>query len=49
MYCIEKEPGYGMFSRLAFYPMMAWERIVNSTAFLEFLRANILCVAFAKR
>jgi len=43
--CIEPEPAYGQFSRLAFYPMMLWERLLNSTDRLEGLRANILCVA----
>jgi ubiquinone/menaquinone biosynthesis C-methylase UbiE len=43
--CLEGEPAYGLFSRLAFYPMMAWERILNSTDRLEDLRANIHCIA----
>ena len=43
--CIEPEPAYGQFSRLAFYPMMLWERVLNSTDRLEGLRSNILCVA----
>ena len=43
--CFEGEPSYGLFSRLAFYPLMLWERILNSTNRLEDLRANIFCVA----
>ena len=43
--CIEAEPSYGKFSRLAFYPMMLWERALNSTDRLEGLRGNIFCVA----
>ena len=43
--CIEAEPAYGLFSRLAFYPMMVWERILNSTDRLEGLRGNLLGVA----
>ena len=46
---IEKEPSYGMVSRLIFYPLMMWERILNSSNVFEGLRANILCVAFAKK
>lgn len=41
---IEKEPSYGMASRLLFYPFMAYERLVNSSAAWEPLRANILGV-----
>lgn len=41
---IEKDPSYGMASRLTFYPMMAYERVVNSTEALAGLRANILAV-----
>jgi len=41
---IEKEPSYGMASRLTFYPMMAYERVVNSTEQLAGLRVNILAV-----
>jgi SAM-dependent methyltransferase len=43
--CFEGEPSYGLFSRLAFYPLMLWERILNSTNRLEDLRTNIFCVA----
>jgi SAM-dependent methyltransferase len=41
---VEKEPWYGMASRLLFLPMLAYERIVNSTRWLECLRANIFGV-----
>ncbi len=41
---IEKDPSYGMASRLTFYPMMVYERVVNSTESLAVLRANILAV-----
>jgi SAM-dependent methyltransferase len=40
---IEPEPSYGRASRLLFYPMMAYERVVNSTDWLAAGRANILC------
>jgi SAM-dependent methyltransferase len=43
--CFEGEPSYGLFSRFSFYPLMLWERILNSTNRLEDLRANIFCVA----
>ncbi len=39
---IEKEPSYGAAHWLLFYPMMAYERFVNSTERLGWLRANIL-------
>lgn len=42
---IEKEPSYGMRSPLLFFPMMAYERFVNSCDAFSFLKANILCVA----
>lgn len=42
---IEKEPSYGRRSRLLFYPMLAYERLVNASGKLAGLRANILCVA----
>ena len=45
MELIEKEPSYGMNSRVLFLVFMAYERIVNSTEFFRGLRANILCVA----
>lgn len=47
--CLEGEPSYGLFSRLAFYPMMVWERILNSTDLFQDLRANIFCLARKSR
>lgn len=41
---IEKEPMYGLGSRLLFFPFMAYERIVNSSDIFSNLRANILGV-----
>ncbi len=41
---VEKEPFYGRASPVLFFPMMLWERLVNSTPYLGFLRANIFCV-----
>ena len=41
---IEAEPSYGKGSRFLFYPMLAWERLVNSTTYLEEFRSNILAV-----
>lgn len=45
LFLIEKEPSYGMRSPLLFFPMMAYERIVNSSRLFRHLRANILCAA----
>lgn len=45
---IEKEPSYGMSSRILFFPLMAYERIVNFTPKLAVLRANIFAVLRAK-
>ena len=42
---IEKEPSYGMSSRAMFLMFMAYERLVNATPRLAWLRSNILCVA----
>lgn len=42
---VEKEPSYGMRSRLLFLPFMVYERIVNASELLSPLRANIFCVA----
>lgn len=39
---IEPEPSYGRISPVAFYPMLAYERIVNRFAFLAPFRVNIL-------
>jgi SAM-dependent methyltransferase len=41
---IEKEPSYGRSSAFLFFPMMWYERLVNSTDVLAGLRANILGV-----
>lgn len=41
---LEKEPMYGLGSRLLFFPFMAYERIVNSSDIFSNLRANILGV-----
>jgi SAM-dependent methyltransferase len=41
---IEKEPSYGMASPMLFYPLMAYERLVNATELLAGLRANLLVV-----
>ena len=41
---IEKEPMYGLSSRLLFFPFMAYERVVNRFDALSGLRANILAV-----
>jgi SAM-dependent methyltransferase len=39
---IEAEPTYGAAHWLLFYPMMAYERVVNCSDFFSFLRVNIL-------
>ena len=39
---IEKEPSYGMSSRLLFLTFVAYERIVNATSLTADLRANLL-------
>ena len=41
---VEKEPSYGMFARPAFLAFMAYERLVNSTESLAWLRANVFAV-----
>jgi SAM-dependent methyltransferase len=41
---IEKEPMYGLSSRVLFFAFMAYERVVNRSNALEPLRANILAV-----
>jgi SAM-dependent methyltransferase len=41
---IEKEPSYGRISPALFFPMMAYERLVNNFTIFEGLRANILGV-----
>jgi SAM-dependent methyltransferase len=40
----EYEPSYGMASRALFFPFMAYERVVNSTDRLAFLRSTIQAV-----
>src|SRR5207302_5716599 len=42
---IEPNPSYGMASRLLFLVFMGYERMVNATPRLAWLRSNILCVA----
>ena len=42
---VEKEPSYGAASRLLFYPMLWYERLVNFSDRLAGLRANIIGVA----
>ena len=42
---IEKDPSYGMSSRVLFFLFMGYERLVNSTPLLAGFRSNILCVA----
>jgi SAM-dependent methyltransferase len=39
---IEAEPSYGAAHPLLFYPMMAYERLVNSSEFFASVRVNIL-------
>lgn len=41
---IEPEPSYGRYHALLFYPMMFYERIVNSSDHLQNFRSNILGV-----
>lgn len=41
---IEKEPSYGMSSRLLFLAFMAYERLVNASELAQNLRVNILGV-----
>jgi SAM-dependent methyltransferase len=41
---IEVEPSYGRISPLLFFPMLAYERLVNASSLLEGLRVNILGV-----
>jgi SAM-dependent methyltransferase len=44
MTLVEKEPSYGRASLLLFYPMMAYERLVNSSALLARFRSSIVAV-----
>ncbi len=39
---IEKEPSYARASKIFFYPMMAYERLVNSSTVFDGIRVNIL-------
>jgi SAM-dependent methyltransferase len=41
---VEKEPSYGIFARPAFLVFMAYERVVNASETLAFLRANLFVV-----
>jgi SAM-dependent methyltransferase len=41
---VEKEPSYGRASPILFYPMMVYERLVNSTERLAGLRSSIVAV-----
>jgi hypothetical protein len=41
---VETEPSYGRISRLLFYPMMLYERAVNSVDALSPFRANLFAV-----
>jgi SAM-dependent methyltransferase len=41
---VEKEPSYGMASRLLFLPFLAYERVVNSTELLADGRSNVFAV-----
>lgn len=40
---IEKEPSYGRTNAALFFPMMAYERLVNSSPVFAGIRVNILC------
>lgn len=42
LYAIEKQPSYGMFHPLAFLTLMLFERFVNASPDLGFLRSNWL-------
>ncbi len=46
---IEKEPSYGMSSRLLFFTFLAYERLVNATELAANLRVNILGVLHKPR
>lgn len=41
---VEKEPSYGMKSRLLFFPFMWYERLVNSTEKLAYFRSNLFVI-----
>jgi hypothetical protein len=38
---VEKDPSYGMYARPLFLAFMAYERVVNATPALKWLRANL--------
>jgi SAM-dependent methyltransferase len=42
LFAIETEPSYGRFHPILFYPMCAYERVVNSCNVLQKLRASLL-------
>ena len=44
LFTIEKEPSYGMSSRVLFLVFMGYERVVNSSELFAGFRANILGV-----
>jgi hypothetical protein len=44
MRLVEKEPSYGLSSRVLFVSFMAYERLVNMTERAAFLRSNIFAV-----
>jgi len=46
---VEMGPFYARFSRLLFYPLMVWERILSSISLLQNLRSNILCAASVQK
>lgn len=46
---VEKEPSYGMSSRLLFMTFLAYERAVNATEHAAFLRSNIFAVLRKRR
>jgi hypothetical protein len=41
---IEKEPSYGRFHPILFYPMLVYERLVNSCDAFRVFRANLFGV-----
>lgn len=41
---VEKQPSYGMYSRILFFLFMAYERLVNSSELFSMFRANIFGV-----
>jgi SAM-dependent methyltransferase len=49
LFTIEKEPSYGMSSRVLFFLFMGYERIVNSSDLFSTFRANVLGVFMKPR